>query len=184
MQGFVTPATAQRLGLNPVPIGVVADTSQMPTRAEEGAARSALAQTGSTSALYVERGYSSGLGVWLLILLAGAAVVTLGASGIVTGLTAADSRADLATLAAVGASPRTRRWLMAASAAVTALLGSVLGIAAGLVPAAGLISSRREFSMILPWPHLLVIAFGVPALAALFAWVFTRSRLPMPRRGT
>jgi putative ABC transport system permease protein len=181
--GFVSPATAARLGFEPVPVGVVAETSRMPTHAEEASARRALAQTGSTTSLYVERGYQGATSKWLLILLIGSAVVTLGASGIVTGLTAVDSRADLATLSAVGAAPRMRRRLMASSAAVTAFLGSVLGVFAGFVPAIGLISSRRGMPVVLPWSQLFTVTVGIPTLAAIFAWVFTRSRLPLPRRG-
>lgn len=185
--GVVSPATASRLGLTPTPVGVLADTTRVPTTAEEKAARHALAVTGSTDELYVERGYRPASNLWMLILLGGAGVVTLGASGIVTGLTAADSRADLTTLAAIGAAPRTRRRLMAASAAIIAFLGSLLGVVAGFVPAIGLLrvrdgGSHAGTAVTLPWAQLSAIVLLIPLLAALFAWVFTRSRLPMPRR--
>lgn len=62
----------------------------------------------------------------------------LGASGIASGLAAAEGRADLSTLAAVGASPGLRRRLAASQAVVTGGLGTLLGTAAGLVPAVGL----------------------------------------------
>lgn len=45
---------------------------------------------------------------------------------------AADGRADLSTLAAVGASPRVRRALSMSQSAVIAGIGSLLGAAAGL----------------------------------------------------
>ena len=44
---------------------------------------------------------------------------------------------DLATLAAVGASPGLRRLLSGSQSVVTAGLGTVLGTVAGLVPAFG-----------------------------------------------
>lgn len=54
-------------------------------------------------------------------------------------LAAADGRADLSTLAAVGASPGVRRLLAGSQSLVTAGLGTLLGTVAGLVPAVGLI---------------------------------------------
>ena len=45
-----------------------------------------------------------------------------------------EARPDLATLAAVGAPPRTRRYVAAAQSLVIGLLGTALGVALGFVP--------------------------------------------------
>jgi putative ABC transport system permease protein len=82
---------------------VLATTSRMPTVAEQDRLRAAL---GNRAAVYVERGPQPRSETRTLLLLAVVAgVITLGAAAIATGLAAADGRADLGTLAAVGASP-------------------------------------------------------------------------------
>nr|MBA2415228.1 ABC transporter permease [Geodermatophilaceae bacterium] len=126
--------------------------------------------------------YESPAGPVLLALLGASVIVVLGATAISTGLAAADGRSDLATLAAVGASPRTRRWLAMSQAAVVAFLGALLGAVAGFVPAAAIVSTLVEWPLIVPWLVLGVVLIGVPVIAALFAGLFTRSRLPMIRR--
>jgi putative ABC transport system permease protein len=191
-ESFVSPETAKALQLAPAAVGVLADTTRMPTASEEKAARRAVAQTGSTAAVYVERGFHGHSSLYALSLIAATALITLGASGIVTGLTSADSRPDHATLAAIGANPSTRRLLAMSSSAVTALLGSLLGIVAGFIPALGVLNAQRGTGLIgaasarvaIPWAQLVTVAIVLPALAALFAGLFTRSRLPMPRRAT
>ena len=118
----------------------------------------------------------------VLALTAGAAFVTLVGVAIAVSLAAAEGRADLATLAAVGAAPRRRRSLAGAQALVVGglgvLIGSVLGVYfAYLVwPALG----APEF--IWAWDTLLLTGVAVPVLAVLVAVVFTPSRLPMIRR--
>ena len=132
--------------------------------------------------LSVERGYQSGYRLSLLILLLGAAAITLGAAGIATGLAQADARADHATLAAVGAAPRLRRKLAAAQALTIALLGTALGIASGFVPALALIGAVESLNVVIPWGRLAAVLIGVPMLAGALAFALTRSRVPLERR--
>lgn len=199
LEGFqvtvLSRAAAARLGQPVVDAGLVA-LGPMPTPEQEDRLRAAVSDAGISAAPYVERGYTSDYGLGLLALVVGSAVIVLGASGIATGLAAADARADLSTLAAVGASPGVRRRLAAFQSAVTAGLGTALGMAAGLVPAVGLLVAVNRppdgappgferpdpFPIVLPWENLLVTAFVVPLLAALAAAVLTRSRLPLVRR--
>lgn len=130
----------------------------------------------------MERGYQSDLGVGLLILVAAAAVITLGATGIATGLAQADARADQATLGAVGAAPGIRRRLAGAQAMSLAWLGSLFGIGAGFAPALALIGAVRSLEVTIPWLSLMLVLVGIPLLAGATAFVFTRSRVPMERR--
>ncbi len=124
-----------------------------------------------------------------LILLGIAAFVALAATGLSVGLALADSRADLATLAAVGASPRIRRRVTAAQAGVVAVIGTVTGVGTGI--ALGYVLgwwSAANFGFapvwrtIVPWPILALALVGIPALAMGATWLLTRSRLPVGRR--
>ena len=128
-------------------------------------------------------------------------MVAVAAAGIATGLAAADSQADLATLAAVGAAPRIRRTLSGFQCAVIALMGAILGAAAGLVPAAalwgvhsgstgmqytasdGIVSlSPPGAPLDVPWSTMALVVVGLPLMAWLLAAGLTRSRVTLTRR--
>lgn len=159
----------------------VMDTERMPTEAELDRLTE-LSAAGTNLYFQVETGYESPAGPTLLALLGMSVVVVLGATAISTGLAAADGRADLSTLAAVGAAPRTRRLLAMSQAAVVAFLGAALGALAGFVPAAALVTTLGDWPLTIPWAVLGATLVVVPVLAAVFAGLFTRSRLPMIRR--
>jgi putative ABC transport system permease protein len=178
----VSPAAARRLRIPVAPTYVLFELDRLPTEAEEQAAGAALRASGTSAELTVERGYRSEFSLGLLALVLGAGVITLGAAGIATGLAQADARPDHATLAAVGADPRMRRSLAAMQALAIAGIGTVLGVAAGLVPALALVGATPALEPVLPWAQLLALLAGVPLLAAAAAWLCTRSRMPMDRR--
>jgi putative ABC transport system permease protein len=188
---LMTWQTARSLGLDPVPSMVLATTSRMPTVVEHDRLQGAL---GNTAGVYVERGPQSRSDTRTLLLLAVVAgIITLGAAAIATGLAAADGRADLGTLAAVGASPRVRRGLSLSQSGVIAGLGSLLGAAAGLGGSiAVLVALNRGFADVwpaptpypiaVPWGNLAAALLVVPAVAMAGAGLLTRSRLPIERR--
>ncbi|GAA4578455.1 hypothetical protein GCM10023194_01370 [Planotetraspora phitsanulokensis] len=140
----------------------------------------------------------------LLLLAAAAAVLVLGVTFVATGLAAAEARHDFAVMSAVGAAPRTRRYVKAGQALVIALAGTMLGVVAGLLAGVavrwGLIprnAPKRIFGadglsltpahqvlpvIVVPWNLIAILVVGLPLLAALVCAVFTRSRLPAPRR--
>lgn len=173
-QAFLSPAAARRMGLKSAPSYAYFELTRLPTQDEQDAADAAIAATGAEIPLTVERGYVSAYGLGLLALILAAAVVTLGAAGIATGLAQADARADHATLAAVGAAPGLRRRL--------AGLGTALGVAVGFVPAVALIGAVDSLVLTLPWLQLAGMIVGVPLVAAASAWACTRSGLPLGRR--
>jgi putative ABC transport system permease protein len=180
----VAPAALSSLGqgVEAEPMQLLFTMNRMPTEQEEDRARATIDATGEEAYLQVERGYVSDYGPGLLALLIGSAVITLGAAGIATGLAQADARPDHATLAAVGAPPAVRRKLSMFQAAVIAVLGTLLGIAAGFVPVSAYLRAVPDMRIIIPWTALAVTLIGVPLLAALCAGLFTRSRVPMERR--
>ena len=120
----------------------------------------------------------------------------LGGTLTATFLSLSDARPDLATLSAVGASPRTRRGVAASYALVIGLVGAVLGAAVGFIPGIAITDpltgrGRRGWTPPFPPSHFLAIPWlligslvvALPLVTALLVWVFTpRSRLPMVAR--
>jgi putative ABC transport system permease protein len=138
------------------------------------------------------------------------------ATVLVTGLALGDARPELATMAAVGASPQVRRRFAMWAAVVVSGVGSVLGAVAGLAPAwaavrsvdvimdpaaclwspvhpsAGLSAGVPKgmvycdvplaIGLAIPWGLLALVVVGLPAVAGLLFLVFTRARVPLPRR--
>jgi putative ABC transport system permease protein len=186
---MMTKATARSLGLDLRPFGTLATTSRMPTVAEQDQLQAAL---GSEYDVSVDRGTAPDTQS-LVILAIAAGVIAVGAAAFATGLTAADGRADLGTLAAVGASPRLRRALSLSQSGVIAGLGSLLGVIAGLgVSIAVLYALNQRFAqtwpapvpfpITVPWLNLGIALLVVPAVAMFGAGLLTRSRLPIERR--
>ncbi|RAY12376.1 hypothetical protein DPM19_24815 [Actinomadura craniellae] len=197
-RALLPPETARRLGVETGLFGYSIDRAEhRTTPAEEarvGERMAALDEHGPP--FYVERGFTETFALPLLLLGAVGTVLAFGGALIATGLSAADARPDLVTLAAVGARPRTRRLLMMGQAGFVAALGCWLGIAAGLVPgvavAVPLTSGGDTYGagephgviVDVPWQLLGVLGVAVPLAAALVAGLFTRSRLPLVRRAT
>ena len=107
---------------------------------------------------------------WILgvSLVTGIVVVSLA-----NALSLAESAGDVRTLRSVGASPRFLRSHVASRAAYLALLGCVLAVPAGLLPALALFRAANlplGFVMV-PWPWVLVTVFGLPALTYGGAWI-------------
>ncbi|WP_112241979.1 ABC transporter permease [Kribbella monticola] len=177
-QALVGTETARTLGTINVQQTHLALT-RAPTKSELQTARNFL---GSESALKIEKGYQSPADKALVILLSVAAVVTLLGVAIAVSLSAAEGRADLATLAAVGAKPRQRRNLAAAQAWLIGQLGCLLGVFVGALYG---YTARVAFGspyFAIPWRELGGMVVLIPLCAGLLAWLLTRSRLPMVSR--
>jgi putative ABC transport system permease protein len=163
----------------------------MPTTAEEDRTNDVMQAVSAYP--YIERGVSNETDPRLWILIVAAVAITIGAAAVGTGLAAADGRADLSTLAAVGASPSVRRGLSLSQSGVITVLGSVLGTAVGLGTAIAVITSLNQryiefwpgpepLPVVVPWVSLAIALIGAPAVAILGAGLLTRSRLPIERR--
>ncbi|MFD3699929.1 FtsX-like permease family protein [Streptomyces sp. NPDC058646] len=161
-------------------------------------------QMGVDAVIKIEQGYQGDNSIEMLALTIFAGLVTIGAAGIATGLAQADAEADLKTLAAVGAPPRVRRTLSGFQCGVIALMGVVLGSAAGILPAVGLrLAAGREAErfveraasmgygnpdaevyvpIAVPWETLGALLVVVPLGAALLAALVTRSSGALARR--
>lgn len=179
----MSPVTARRLGLHPVTSRYAVQTAQELTTAQVDSINGALLAAHRPAFVDTERGYQDrSEGYKLLALLIAAALVTLGTTGVVTGLSAAESRPDLATFAAVGAAPRTRRILVASQAAVVGVIGTTTGVISGGISAWAIIGSYGYWPFVVPWGAVAGLAIGLPLLAGLLVGVLTRSQLPIERR--
>lgn len=121
----------------------------------------------------------------LIVYGVGALALALLAGLMVTALALADGRADLSTLAAVGAEPKVRRRFSASSAGFVAALGCATGVASGLVLAWLLNPLFNRFGSATVVVHWWLVAFvlvGIPLVTAAAAWITTRSRIPLTRR--
>ncbi|GJF29952.1 hypothetical protein KNE206_26520 [Kitasatospora sp. NE20-6] len=192
-QAVVSPETARRLGLTTELSGSVWLPDTVPSSAAEQRATAAVGKADDRADLRIERGYHSEQTLVGLALTGFAALVALGAAGIATGLAAADSQRDLATLAAVGATGGIRRRLSGFQCGVIAAMGTVLGAVCGVVPAVALrkleaagmsavAGHGAEAVVVFPWRDLAVTFVGLPLLAVGLAMLFTRSRLELGRR--
>jgi len=187
----VSPLAATRAKVQTVHYGLVAVTSRVPTQAEEDQLNLRLEALGT--AVSVERAPDPKQDPRVLLLTIAAMVIALGATAVATGLAAADRRADLSTLAAIGASPRIRRVLSLSQSGLIAGIGAVLGAAAGLGAAVAILVALNQrydamwpmpapMPITIPWSALAIAVLGVPAVAMVGAGALTRSTLPIERR--
>ncbi|HEX3003727.1 MAG TPA: FtsX-like permease family protein, partial [Angustibacter sp.] len=194
---IMTPQTATALDLGWTQTGGVLSPASTPlTRDAQDRLEEVLRGSAQYLDVYTERGFDETFTLPLVGLIAIAALAVLVGTLTATGLALVDGRPDAATLAAVGARPRTRRTMAAAQAVVIGLLGSLTGIAVGVVPGLAvtwpLTAARFDEAtgttqwssptIDVPWLLLLVVGVGVPLLGAVAAGVGVRSRLPLTRR--
>ena len=118
----------------------------------------------------------------LLIIAGMAAFVTIFGVAISVALSAAEGRADLATLAAVGAPPGRRRAIVASQALFIGGLGCALGVAFGSFVAFTARAATGSPEFVVPWTNVLATGIGVPMLAAAVAALAARGPLPLMRR--
>lgn len=112
--------------------------------------------------------------IFVLLTLLGVGIVGL-ATATAVALARVDGREDAGTLIAVGARPSTARWTAATSALLISGLGSVLGVAVGLLPgiraASALTGGFGERFVAIPWVLLAVVGVGIPLMVVTIAFV-------------
>jgi putative ABC transport system permease protein len=105
-------------------------------------------------------------------------VLALAILAMSVGLIRSETASDLRTLAATGASGRTRRNLTAATAGALGFTGAVLGTVGGYVAAAGWFRTNSlngglgAIVTTVPVTNLLIILIGMPLVAAIGGWLF------------
>jgi putative ABC transport system permease protein len=166
---FLTPAALQRRRLEPVRTGWLVESARPLTGEQLAGAREFAVDAGLT---IEDRNQRGGLLALRATATAGGAVLALAILAMTVGLIRAEAAGDLRTLTATGATGRIRRTLTSTTAGGLALLGGILGIgAAYTVIVAG--SSRGQLGELtrVPVVELLVIAVGVPLVAAALGWL-------------
>ncbi len=201
----LSPAAARRLGVEPEVVALAVSGTSITEDQEEQLGEALLALS-DTASVYVERGYQAAdeTVIAQLVLLGLGGVLMLGGTLTATFLALSDARPDLATLAAVGASPRTRRAVAAAYAGVVGGVGALLGAAVGFIPGvavtwpltaragdtctvqgSGGCSPTGDTSgpfLDVPWLMVLTLVVLLPAITALLVALVSRSRLPLVAR--
>ncbi len=189
-QAILSEAAAKEIQ---APVGVTGlVVSGTVTPAQQQAASEALTAVSANASMYVERGFQADddTVVVQLVLAALGGILMLGGTLTATFLALSDARPDLATLSAVGASPRSRRWIAASYALVIGFVGAVLGAAVGFIPGIAvsypLTSGNSEFAaahyLDIPWLMILGLVVALPLLTALIVGLSARSRLPLVAR--
>jgi putative ABC transport system permease protein len=178
--GLITPTTAARLHAQTAVHVMLPVTAKSPST--DQIARASY-QLPDNVILTVERGYKPGHyagGVVILEIVA--IIVMLGATAVSVGLSMAESKPHLVTLAAVGGRPLTRRLLVGSQAGVVSLLGAAQGLVAGLIPAWAVLHALRRPNFTLPWQTMLVIVIAIPLLSMIGTALFAGNRLTLDRR--
>nr|WP_281381917.1 ABC transporter permease [Nocardiopsis mwathae] len=174
-------------------VGLVAPTADaVPDDASVDRARAAAAELAPVEVFAERDGGSPANPTRMYALIAVAAVIAVGASWVAVGLAAADARPEMATLAAVGAAPSTRRRVSGARGLVITATGVVLGLACGLALGAAQVLMERHrygypdesWTVVVPWPMISLVAVAVPAIAVLGAATVIRPHIPLVRRAT
>ena len=105
-------------------------------------------------------------------------VLALAILAMSVGLIRSETASDLRTLAATGASGRTRRNITAATAGALGFTGAVLGTVGGYVATAGWFRTNSlnggvgAIFTTVPVTNLLIILIGMPLVAAIGGWIF------------
>jgi putative ABC transport system permease protein len=105
-------------------------------------------------------------------------VLALAILAMSVGLIRSETASDLRTLAATGASGRTRRNITAATAGALGFTGAVLGTVGGYVGTAGWFRTNSfnggltAIFTTVPVTNLLIILVGMPLIAAIGGWIF------------
>jgi putative ABC transport system permease protein len=172
---LITAKGLQRAGLEPIPTGWLIQTTGPLTQSQIASAR----QTAAASGLYMETRHPerslAPLRNWATT---AGLLLALGVLAITVGLIRSETANDLRTLAAIGASGRTRRNLTAATAGSLALLGALLGTAGAY---AALLAWHR--SDLTPLGHapvldLVLILGGLPLVAVVGGWLLAGREVP------
>ena len=204
-QAIVPPSLARTLGQEPATVGLHLTGADI-TEDQETQLGETLGGAVRGASAYVERGYQNEDQVVILLLVLGGlgGVLMLGGTLTATFLALSDAKPDLATLAAVGAAPRTRRGVAAAYALVVGSVGALLGAAVGFIPGVAItypltgssadsctspsgISGRLTCEasgpyLDIPWLLIVTLVVALPLLTALIVGLTARSRLPLVAR--
>jgi putative ABC transport system permease protein len=204
--GVIAPTVAASLGVQPATVALTVTGADI-TQDQQDAVDEGLSAISQFASMYVERGFQpdDATVIARIVLLVLGGVLMLGGTLTATFLALSDARPDLATLSAVGASPRTRRGVASAYAVVVGVVGAVLGAAVGFIPGIAVtwpLTAESGSGCIVvdsgggcqatglpvgpfldvPWLMVLSLVVVLPAVTAVVVGLCARSRLPLVAR--
>jgi putative ABC transport system permease protein len=167
---LITASAAAKLGLRQAAVAWLIQTPRSLTSVQISNARRVAAAAGLT--IETKNGAPSLNEVRNTATAAGI-LVALGVLAMTIGLIRSETAGDIRTLTATGASARTRRGIVAATAGLLGLLGALAGtVAAYLAVLAGswheLLAGHLS---VFPWPDLAAVLIGLPVAAAVGGWL-------------
>ena len=165
---MISTAAMQRLGLQPITVGWLIRSDSTLTSAQISAARRIAADAGLTIETRTTTGPNGALSTDATTI---GVLVALAVLAMTVGLIRSETAGDMRTLSAAGASTRTRRWLVGATAGALGLLGGVLGTAGAHLAVLAWNHGRLGSLAHTPASNLLVLIVGLPVAAALAGWV-------------
>lgn len=190
VQVAVSPATAEELGIEVVPLMVYGGFDGAPTTEQSDRLRALgenLQNDDYAASVWVETG-PIGAESWLVPLLVAVAVLVVGASAVALGLARFERRPDDATLTAVGGTDGLRRRIGFWQGLVIVGFGTFAGAAAGILPPIGFLlqsqaDTGRELSIAdVPWWLLAALAVALPLVIAVANAVVPPRRPDLTRR--
>jgi len=186
----IAPTTAEELGLQTVAKMVIGTYPTTPGLDEIERLQS-LTETMTTDeyaiSAWIETG-PTGAEAWLAPLLAGVALLVLGASAVALGLARFERRPDDATLSAVGGTAGLRRRIGFWQGLVIAGFGTFAGAVAGILPPIGFwLQSQTSWSGAMdladiPWWLLIALAVALPLTIAIINWLVPPRHPDLTRR--
>jgi putative ABC transport system permease protein len=175
----ITEHAVHQLGLPTTTSGWLIQTPHPPTAAQISNARLTAAAAGLTIETKSSAPTSAEIINWATVF---GVLLALGILAMSVGLIRSETAGDLRTLTATGASGPTRRTLTAATAGALALLGAVLGTAAGYIAAIAYSSDNSLDGLSslsnVPTVNLLFILIGMPLIAVAAGWLFAGREPP------
>ena len=177
---LITQHALDVLHLQPRPAGWLIHTAAPLTPAQINSARQTAVAAGLTietkngaPSLAELRNYAAGSGILLAL-----AVLAM-----TVGLIRGEAAADLRTLAANGASGRTRRAITATTASALGLTGALLGTVIGYAAIVALFRSELSERLTpLPIIDILLVVVGLPLIATIGSWLLAGREPPAVAR--
>ncbi len=168
----ITEHAIHEFGLQAGTAGWLIQAQHPPTAAQISSARATAEAAGMTIETRNSIPTSATIINWATVF---GIFLALGILAMSVGLIRSETASDLRTLAATGASSRTRRTITAATAGALGLAGAVLGTAAAYVGAISYawdnkLDGLSELSSV-PAKSLLFILVGMPLIAAVVGWL-------------
>lgn len=182
----ITPQTARAFGMTLAPSMLFATYDTPPSNAvvdamAQAAQNTRVGRVDDALGVTVERGPAP-IDPALWAITAATLVLVVGAGAVCLGLARFERRPDDATLAAVGAAGGLRRRVNAWQGLVIVGAGTVVGAATSILPAWGVARLMSMPFADMPWPWLVVLAVGLPAVIAAGAWLVPPRRSDLTHR--